>query len=205
MKYDPEKHHRRSIRLRGYNYTQPGAYFVTLVTQDRMPLFGKIIDGRMQLSRFGNIVDMIWRRLPHHFRHIRLDEYVVMPNHFHGIIWIVRDKTGNKTVGARHSQDETCIGIPHNYCHLQNPQNFPGNASPQRPTGAPSGSLGALIGNFKSISTRRINGIRRTPGARVWQRNYYERIIRDQQELNAIRQYIIDNPRQWLQDREFGK
>ncbi len=89
MKYDPEKHQPRSIRLRGYDYTQPGAYFVTLVTQNRIPLFGKIMDGRMQLSRFGNIVDIIWRRLPRHFRHIRLDEYIVMSNHIHAILWIV--------------------------------------------------------------------------------------------------------------------
>jgi len=119
----------------------------------------------MPLSRFGAIVDMIWRRLPRHFRHIRLDEYVVMPNHVHGIIWIV----GDTHVGARHSYHETTKPIINDDHHSPDQQEFPVNASPlqNRPTGAPSGSLGVIIGNFKSISTRRINGIRRTPGARI--------------------------------------
>ncbi len=89
MPYDPKKHHRRSIRLKGYDYTQPGAYFITICTQNRECLFGEVVDGRMVLNELGQVARECWLAIPDHFPHSRLDEFVIMPNHVHGIIWIV--------------------------------------------------------------------------------------------------------------------
>ena len=95
-RYDPQRHHRRSIRLRGYDYTQPGAYFITICTRQRAPLFGRVVDGKMALNAWGRIVWACWREIPHHFPHVELDAFVVMPNHVHGVIFIV-------DVGATHA------------------------------------------------------------------------------------------------------
>ena len=159
-RYDPEKHHRRSIRLRSYDYRQEGAYYVTLVTHGRALLFD---DPTMR-----SIAETMWQRIPVHFPFVELDEWVLMPNHLHGVLlFTVRD--------VRQSESPT------------------GSA-------AASGSLGAVIGNLKSVVARRINRIRKTPGTPVWQRNYYERVIRNERELNTIRRYIRDNPARWLED-----
>jgi REP element-mobilizing transposase RayT len=175
MKYDPAKHHRRSIRLQGYNYATPGAYFVTICTRNKECLLGEIsAEGQMQLNDMGRMVTECWNAIPTHFPHITLDTYIVMPNHIHGIITL--------GVGAKHSL------------------NF-ANASPLPANGTQSGSLGAIIQNFKSISTRKINAQRAMPGIPVWQRNYWERIVRDESELGHIRQYIANNPRRWAFDR----
>ncbi len=186
MKYNPEKHHRRSIRLKGYDYSQPGWYFVTVVTQNREMLFGVVVNDKMVLDLFGKIIDYHWRKLPRHFKNIVLDEYQIMPNHFHGIIHIV---------GAMHSDLD----------NQKNNEKFNGNASPlsqpRRPHGTVPGSLGAIMQNFQSVTTRKINRIRKTPGARLWQRNYWEHIIRNETELNRIRNYIINNPQNWDEDR----
>ncbi len=156
MKYDPHKHHRHSIRLKGYDYSQLGWYFVTVVTQNREMLFGEIANHKMA--------------------------YQTMPNHFHGIIHIVRQKLS----GAMHSDPNI----------RENNENDGRNASP-RPHGTIPGSLGAIMQNFLSVTTRKINRIRKTPGARLWQRNYWEHIIRNEQELNRIRHYVINNPKNW--------
>jgi REP element-mobilizing transposase RayT len=168
---------RKSIRLQGYDYTQPGAYFVTLCTQDRACLFGEIVDGQMRSNAMGNIVADCWQAIPRHFQMVELDAWVAMPNHFHGIAWIA-------DVGATHASPVL------------------GNASPVRTSGPPRWSLGAIIGSFKSAATKRINALRGTPGTPVWQRNYHEHIIRGDESLNRIRQYILDNPAQWATDRE---
>jgi REP element-mobilizing transposase RayT len=180
MNHDLNKRHRRSIRLKGYDYTQPGAYFVTICTQDRACLFGEVVDGQMRLNEFGEIVRECWLAIPDHFSHTVLDEFVIMPNHVHGIISIVDASTDvTVVVGATH-------------------------ASPLRirPRGPERKSIGAIVGSFKSATTKRINGPRGTPGVPVWQRNYYEHIIRNQESLNRIRQYILDNPQRWSSDRE---
>ena len=165
MGYDPEKHHRRSIRLRGWDYTSPGAYFVTLCTHNGQCLF--------EDERFRQIAEEEWQRTAIIRPYVQLDEFVIMPNHIHGILWIVRDDN----VGARRRLAPT-------------------------PRGAPSGSLGAIVGQYKSAVTRRINRIRKTPGAPVWQRNYYEHIVRKEDELRRIREYIRLNPLKWGLDRE---
>jgi REP element-mobilizing transposase RayT len=182
MTYDPTKHHRRSIRLKGYDYTQPGIYFITLVTFQRKLIFGDILDGVMRLNNIGRIVKAEWLRTTEIRPYVTLDEYVIMPNHIHGII-IINDN--NSPVGATGGSPlqtrQTDIKSPH-------------GPAPQ--------SLGAMIAGFKSAATRQLNRTRNTPGKPVWQRNYYDHIIRDEEEWDHIRKYIQANPSQWQTDRE---
>ena len=197
MTSQPGNRRRRSIRLPGYDYTQPGAYFVIICAHERQHLFGDVVDGQMRLSSAGRVVDWYWRRLPQHFPHVRLDAHVVMPNHAHVILWIV------DAVGATHSP--TISGQMVNAVPTDGPdqtQRVLGNASsPLRPNGPAPGSVGAIIGNFKSVTTRRINKMNHAPGDPVWQRNFYEHIVRNERALHAIRQYIADNPARWHLDR----
>jgi putative transposase len=177
MRYDPQKHHRRSIRLKGYDYTQAGAYFITIVTKDRACLFGRIVDGEMRLSHVGHIVRACWLAIPDHFPHAMVDEFVVMPNHVHGII--VLNETEH-------------VGAPHDVPRPE-PEQF-GKPVP--------GSIPTIVRSFKSAATKCINEYRSTPGAPVWQCNYYEHIIRTEESLNCIREYILTNPLRWHLDRQ---
>ena len=182
MTFRHDKHHRRSIRLRGYDYSRAGAYFVTMCVQNRACLFGDVVDGQMVVNPLGRIVADEWIKTADIRNEIKLDEWVVMPNHFHGIVWIIHGTPtpGNGRGTARCRGDR-----------------------PVAPTAGPQPrSLGAMVAGFKSTVTKRINQTRNTPGAGLWQRNYYEHIIRNDDELNHIRQYIIDNPLQWETDRE---
>lgn len=163
---------RKWIRLKQYDYTQPGAYFVTICTHDRAHLFGRVVDQTVALSSWGQMADWQWRNLPQHFEQVRVDVHVVMPNHLHGIIWIGDDPV------------ETIYSPP-----------------PAPQTGVTSGSLGAIVGTFKSLTARRINQMRQTPGIPVWQRNYFEHIIRTEHALHAIRRYIHENPQRCSMDR----
>jgi putative transposase len=186
-RYDPDKHHRRSIRLRSWDYRAAGAYFVTLMTHGHEPLFGEIVDHTMHFSPFGEIVREEWLASEAIRREIELDASVVMPNHLHGIVWIV---------GA-----QTDVARPPD---ASNAEISGGILSPSQPAliQRPPRSLGSFVAGFKSACTRRINALRDTPGAPVWLRNYYERVIRNERELNAIRTYIRDNPAHWERDRE---
>jgi len=181
-------YHRRSIRLKGYDYTQAGAYFVTLVSRHRECIFGEVEEDQVHLNPIGIIIEASWKNLEHNFP-IILDKWVIMPNHFHGIIFLDPNRTGEALANRRMNRSESKMA----------------NASPQRPIGTQSGSLGAIIQNFKSISTRKLNKARSTPGIPIWQRNYYEHIIRDEDELNRVRQYILDNPLKWALDQENPK
>ncbi len=197
MPYDPQRHHRRSIRLPGYDYTRAGAYFVTLVTHDRECLFGEIVGGEMRLNTWGEIAREEWFQtaVVRPYVMLRDDEFVVMPNHIHGIIWIVGDCEGNgddDIVGAQ----RRCAPTWGRGTHAIRP------IRGATPTNVIPGSLGAIIRAYKSATTKRINALRGTPGASVWQRNYYEHIIRDEEDLQRIRQYIQDNPARWAMDRE---
>jgi len=179
MKYDPAKHHRRSIRLKDYDYATPGAYFVTICAQNRECLFGEIgAEGDMRLNDVGRMVAECWNAIPTHFPHVIMDTFVVMPNHIHGIVILV---------GAKHSRSSA------------NASPLPADTPP--PNGTQPGSLAAIIQNFKSVSTRKINAQRALPGVPVWQRNYWERIIRNDAELGHVRQYIANNPARWACDR----
>jgi len=187
MKYDPRFHHRRSIRLKGYDYTGAGAYFVTLVTHPRERLFGEISDGEIRLNQFGQIAYMEWMKTAEIRLNVELyeDEFVMMPNHVHGLIWIVEHDPG---VGATGPVAPTGHGGP-------------GMAPNQNRSLIPS-SLGAIIGQYKTAVAKRINALRGTPGVHVWQRNYHEHILRNDRELKAIRNYIDANPANWENDEE---
>lgn len=177
VKYDPHIHHRRSIRLKGFDYSSAGGYFVTICIRNRECLLGEITTDGMRLSEYGLLVEEAWRDLPNHYRHVQLDEFVVMPNHVHGIILLVGDDDEH-TVGAGFEPAPT---VPTG-THKRHP-------------------LSEIVRSLKTFSARRINAVRQMAGVPVWQRNYYEHIIRNERDLNRIRQYIIDNPAQWLYDR----
>jgi putative transposase len=171
-------HHRNSIRLRAHDYTSSGAYFVTVCAAQKQHLFGDILEGEMALNDLGRIVLECWNALPEHFPNVALDEFVVMPNHVHGIVLIERPP-----VGARHAS--------------------PLHATEKPKNGVPAGSLGAIVGSFKSAVTKRVNESRGPPGVPVWQRNYHERIIRSDRELEDTRRYVTNNPLAWALD-EYG-
>ena len=171
MKYDLHRHHRQSIRLKGYDYAQAGVYFVTIVAWRREMLFGDIVDGEMKLSEWGDIVRNEWERTAIVRPNVELGEYVVMPNHIHGILIF------HEHVGAT------------------------GPVAPTKTT-LKSGSLGAVIGQFKSIVTKRINRLQNVSGRPIWQRNYFERIIRNDREWENIHRYIESNPSMWDEDEE---
>ena len=166
---------RKSIRLKGWDYSEPGAYFVTICTHNRQPLFGQVVDGEMVLNEYGQIVREAWFDLPNHYAHVELDAFVVMPNHVHAIIVLTADPVGAGLKPA---------------------------PTPAAPTPAPTRHpLSEIVRALKTFSARRINALRGTPGVPVWQRNYYEHIIRTERALNAIRRYIAENPLRWYLDR----
>lgn len=192
-----KEYHRHSIRLKGYDYSQSGAYFITINTLNRAPLFGEIADGIMHPNRFGRIVCECWDSITEHFANVELDEFVAMPDHVHGIVLIlakpdVVDKQID--VGARRA-------VP-----LQNVVSSQNHKSQREQFGKPTcASIPTIIRSFKSAATKRINEEQDSSGCPVWQRNYYEHIIRDDGELNRIRQYIHDNPANWISDGEEPK
>lgn len=193
MTYNPEIHRRRSIRLKGYDYSQPGAYFVTACVWNKEYLFGEIKDGKMLFNKYGEIVIKCWNAIPSHFVSVACDEFVVMPNHIHGIITI-------SNVGAQFiapfrktmAEKQGDINIA--------PTNNNGNNNQGVINHAPT--VGGIMRSFKARCTNMINQIRNTPGQPVWQRNYYEHVIRTEKKLNQIREYIVNNPMQWELDIE---
>ncbi len=195
MTYNSHIHRRRGTRLKGYDYTQPGAYFITICTQGRECLFGGVVDGNMQLNPLGHIARQCWLAIPDHFPHTVSDEFIIMPNHIHGIIWIV-EKPSDAIVGGTHAK----VGAQHKMGGATHAS--PLRTRPNPPRGPKRQSIGAIVGSYKSAVTKQINQHRGTPGMPVWQRNYYERVIRNHDSLNRIRQYILENPLRWHLDRE---
>lgn len=177
MLYHPGKHHHRSIRLSGYNYSEEGWYFVTICVQDRECLFGKIHDNKMIFNRYGLIVEMEWIRTAQLRKNVYLDEYVIMPNHFHGIIVLHDNHDGRGTMHRASTFEQFGKPVP--------------------------GSIPTLIRSFKSAVTKNINKIRNTSGLSIWQRNYWEHVIRDENDLNRIRTYIHENPLKWTEDKYY--
>ena len=166
---------RRRMRLEGYDYSTPGAYFVTACTQDRRPLFGRVIDGRMAANPLGTVVEDCWDELPDHYDSLALDAFILMPNHVHGVI-LLQDEPNNTSVGAGLQP-----AIPRN--------------DAARRHGLPE-----IVRAFKTFSARKINRMRASTGASVWQRGFYDHVIRDEDELDRVRTYILDNPRKWSED-----
>ncbi len=172
---------RRSLRLRGYDYSQPGAYFVTICTRNRLPIFGRVDQGRMLLNNCGKIATRKWEQLDKRFPEIEIDEFIVMPDHMHGII-VIPDPT--VVVEAIH--ELPIHDLPQHELPRQREKNSP--ISRRRMT------LPMVIGFYKMNTAKAINIANNTRGTHVWQRNYYEHIIRNQDSLNRIRHYILENP-----------
>lgn len=189
---------RRATRLRRYDYRQPGAYFVTICVQNRKCVFGEIVDGQMQSNEIGKIVIEYWNHIPQHFSAVELGEYVIMPNHIHGIIVL-----GN--VGARGPRPPSSVSVgarsprPHTRSH-NNTGVEPQSTQNHRDEG-PAPTLGQVVAYFKYQSTKYINQRHNTPGTRIWQRNYYDHVIRDDIDLQRIHEYIMNNPMQWELDQ----
>jgi REP element-mobilizing transposase RayT len=160
---------RKEIRLKGYDYSSLGEYFVTICTKGREHLFGEIVEDGGNLNSTGKIAVGCWNELPAHFPNVELDEFVVMPNQIHGIIRIM-----DNPVGARHA----------------------------RPRPKRRNDLGDVVGSFKSAITNRVHKIHNTLGVTIWQRGYFERVIRDDRSLHKIRDYIATNPQRWSMDAE---
>jgi len=183
MKFDPEIHHRRSIRLKGYDYTQAGAYFITIVTWQRRHLFGEVVHGEMRLNKLGQIARAEWFKTAALRPYVKLfeDEFMVMPNHVHGIIWIEEEAALEWARQRRARTDENHI------------EQF----------GKPvSCSIPTIVRAYKSAVTYAVNALQGQRGAILWQRNYYEHVIRNEQAYENIYNYILNNPLHWKDDEE---
>jgi REP element-mobilizing transposase RayT len=218
-KYNPLIHHRRSIRLQGYDYSQTGLYFITICIHNRQCLFGRIENNEMQLSEFGCIAHKQWSTLNERFPHIQLDEFQIMPNHMHGIVHIVGATLAvarnNQDAVARNNQD--AVARNNQDAVARNNQdavaddgrgNDKGAGASPAPTAAKT--IGDIVGAYKSlvanecltIHKQKFVGSDFIPAMeKIWQRNYYEHIIRNETSYHRIRKYIIDNPARWQDDK----
>ncbi len=179
MKYNPDIHKRRSIRLKGFDYSQPSAYLITICTYDKGCVFGDVVDGKIQLNDAGEIADVCWRQIPEHFPNVILDEYIIMPNHVHGII-AIEDKDVN--IGVQNVEPLRIENQSKNKWQHIIPK-----------------SIGSIVRGFKIGVTKWFR--QNTDMHVVWQRNYFERVIRNEKELFRIRDYIINNPLKWHEDK----
>jgi len=183
-KFDPQKHHRRSIRLKGYDYSSEGAYYVTIMTQGRESLFGEIVDGEMRINEYGEIVQKWWNEIPIHFPNVQLGAFVMMPNHIHGIIFITTERRGEVV---------SPLEDPNNNiqdAYVDETFNLGRETLPLRKR-----TLGQIVAYFKYQSTKGMNRIETEKAiTKFWQRNYYEHIIRDEKDLQNKTDYIEVNP-----------
>jgi REP element-mobilizing transposase RayT len=234
MKYNPDIHHRRSIRLKGYDYSRAGLYFITICTQNRDCLFGKIEKSNMQLNDAGIMIEHQWQKLIYRFDNIKLHEFIVMPNHFHGIVESVgvplvgtqneeqrqteqRQTKQQPTEQPQTTEQRPTVGVPlvgtqnaEQYQIKQQPTEQP-QTMDQPQKGQPQGiapTVGDVVGAFKSLSTNDfIRNVKqnnwRTFYKKLWQRNYFEHIIRNEKSYNQISEYIQTNPLKWQDDKYY--
>ena len=218
MPYNPLKHNRQSIRTKGYDYTQPGYYFVTICTQYRLRLFGEIVKRRMCLNPPGKMVDFWWRELENKFPHVRLNEYVIMPDHFHGIIEITEPNRGADLCVSPVSGD--VCPIPCRRADLRvSPESQRVSPAPPSDCSTPHQRadlcvspeetdthvgvpLGTMVQWFKTMSTNAyIHGVKNNGWPRfekrLWNRNYFDRIITSERQLHNVINYIRMNPSRW--------
>ena len=178
-------HHRQSIRLRDYDYSQNSAYFVTICTHQGTGLFGDVVDGDMVLNEWDKIVQSCWHAIPEHYPTAELDTFVIMPNHIHGIIVIKNGNVEAQDIAPLQPTDQPTRGATST------------NVTPN--------SLGSIVRSFKAAVTRRIRqSLPMDDHTAIWQRNYYEHIIRNQESFNQIREYIVHNPGKWTEDILFS-
>lgn len=175
------KFNRHSLRLKDYDYSSAGAYFITICTKDRACIFGEITDGELRLNEFGKIVENFWLEIPEHYPMVELDEYIIMPNHIHGIVFIP-DCVGVQDFEPLQQKLQSDILKKNRFQHI----------IPR--------SIGAIIRGFKIGVTKWFRN--NTNIVFVFQRNFYEHIIRDEPDLNRIREYIVNNPARWQDDEE---
>ena len=191
MIFDPQIHHRRSIRLSEYNYSQEGAYFITIVTHKRECIFGVIDDHTMHPNTADKIATECWLEIPIHFPYVLADSFIVMPNHIHGILALT-SSLSKISQNAEASSHGGTVPAQQTKSH-----------STIETFGKPiSGSIPTIIRSFKSAVTRKINIFKRTPGPVIWQSNYFERVIRNYEEWEKIREYVNMNPISWADDKE---
>jgi len=184
MKYNPLIHHRRSIRLKGYDYSKAGAYFITICCEDRIHRFGKVSGNEMILNKSGTIAYNEWINLADRFPNFELDVFQIMPNHMHGII-VLSDISSSAVVGATLA--------------VAQEEDLNMATAKVAPT-----TIASIIGAYKSIVSNRclqlFKSHNKTMG-KLWQRNYYEHIIRDERAYQNISNYIINNPSKWDEDK----
>jgi putative transposase len=197
MKYNPDIHHRKTIRLKDYDYSKQGMYFITICTQNREHLFGEIIDDKMLLNNAGEMIEKIWFEIPKFYNGFELYEFVIMPNHIHGIIEIIDN------VGAN-----PCI-CPNLYISSKKSLQQQGEhgGSPLQKTNYQI-SISELIQRFKTLTTNKYirmvkDGVLPSFDKRIWQRNYYENIIRNEEQYLKVSEYIINNPLKWHKDKYY--
>lgn len=199
--YDPEKHHRKSIRLKDYNYSSDGAYFITLVTKNREAFFGEIINGEMILSEIGKIAFNNWSEIDKHFNNVVLDEFVIMPNHVHGVIFLDSHYVNSGDVECGGVKFYALTTITKNDLtgkKLTNKKDdYFSNLAPKKNT------ISSIIRAYKASVTS--NCKKNHYHNFQWQRNYYEHIIRNEKALNNIRKYIKENTMKWFLDKENEK
>ena len=203
MKYNPNIHNRQSIRLKEYDYSQSGLYFVTICLQNRECLFGEIINDEMQLSAVGVIADVLWYEIKNHVPNLELHEFIVMPNHIHGIIEITSNTTNNdidnddNNVGARHALPSD----NNNDTRARHALPLPSQPQQSRFQNQGKNTLSSIVGSYKSAVTKHAHRLGFAEFA--WLRNYYEMIIRNKQSYQYIANYIINNPQKWNNDKYY--
>ena len=235
MPYDPDIHHRRSIRLKDYDYSLRGLYFVTICTHDHIPRFGDVVEGAMILNSAGQMIERLYKECEHHFDNLRCLDYVVMPNHFHCIFQIVETASPKEhqqvpTVGAGFARPNPIDAVPPvgagfarpNDCQqvpsvgagfarpnstdtvppvgagFARPKTFSGSDGGEQTSPLRQATLGQIVAYFKYQTSKYVN----LP-VRLWQRNYYEHVIRSQHSYDEIVEYIRKNPKQWYNDKLF--
>lgn len=186
--YDPRKHHRRSTRLPGYDYSQPGYYFVTFCVHERECVLGDGAYDTVELSPYGRIIDDVLAETNQCFWNVTIDQSIIMPNHGH-VIYVIHEWT------AAMEQALACEAQSRSEMGAASPEG-PARSLTRKPT------LGQIVAIHKYESTKRINDLRNLAGVRFWQRGFYDHIVRNQRELDAIRQYIVNNPLEWMLDRD---
>lgn len=192
MTYNPALHNRQSIRLQGYDYSQPGAFFITICTYKKEKHFGEIVNGEVKLNLVGQYAFHQWKMIPQRFENVELDEFIIMPNHIHGII-VIRSSRGEGSENEMMDGKQRLFSDPSPLqIHERN-----------QPNGTVPGSIGAIVQNFKSGTSRKINAMPKMKGIQLWQTNYYEHIIRDEKDYARIVYYIRHNPLEWEQDELF--
>jgi len=172
------QHRPNTLRHPAADYSDPGAYFVTLCTQNREPLFGEVNAGKLQGNDFSRIVWELWLSLPERFPQISIDAAIVMPDHFHGIIVIHENP---------HTVEAESVGVIHELPLRQKRRLM---------------TIPLIIGYLKMNTAKHINLLRKTPGERLWQRGYYDRIVRLDREYDSIVEYILTNPLRWGLDKD---